>query len=227
MVPLSSLTVISRQPTETEPLTIIRETLKVIADPDDVPPRKRPRTLTSKATISPVEFATSLLLKSGLCPEAEIKKMKSARLEDASLSEPSPADEDAVSATETNDLGRIQSLHAVGHSLDHCGRFGESLLHIACTRGHLEMTKFLIREAKCSLDVRNTHGRSPLHNACLATKPNFALLTLLIEERSSHLCLPDYMGKTPLEYLTCSYWEELYPLLVEPGTLRIEQERYK
>jgi ankyrin repeat protein len=100
---------------------------------------------------------------------------------------------------------------------------GESLLQIACNRGHVEVTRFLIHQAKVSLDVQDMLGRNPLHDACQARKPNVDLLILLIEKRWKHLCLPDFMGKTPLEYLPDACWRELRDrLTMRPDLLPLD-----
>ncbi len=43
---------------------------------------------------------------------------------------------------------------------------GETLLHIACRKGHLDIVRALIEVCRCSLRVTDDHGNSPCHSAC-------------------------------------------------------------
>ncbi len=45
---------------------------------------------------------------------------------------------------------------------------GETLLHIACRKGHLDIIRALIEVCRCSLRVTDDHGNSPCHSACEA-----------------------------------------------------------
>ncbi len=45
---------------------------------------------------------------------------------------------------------------------------GETLLHIACRKGHLDIVRALVEVCRCSLLVTDDHGNSPCHSACEA-----------------------------------------------------------
>ncbi len=49
-----------------------------------------------------------------------------------------------------------------------CFGNGETLLHIACRMGHLDIVRALIEVCRCSLLVTDDHGNSPCHSACEA-----------------------------------------------------------
>ena len=78
---------------------------------------------------------------------------------------------------------------------------GESLLHLACRRSHVDTVMFLIHEAKVRVDGRDNIGRTVLHDACWRTIPDFALMSALLSAVSPHLLLAeDTRGHTPFEY---------------------------
>jgi hypothetical protein len=79
-------------------------------------------------------------------------------------------------------------------------RFGESLLHMACRRGHLEIVMFLIEEGVPVRIVDNS-GRTPLHDACWTTVPQLALVEFLIRLDPELLLVKDDDDLTPLQYV--------------------------
>jgi Ankyrin repeats (3 copies) len=82
-----------------------------------------------------------------------------------------------------------------------CNRFGESLLHMACRRGHYEIVKFLLQDAAVTIDRYDDYGRTPLHDAFWTTQPNFTIADLLIRNCSPHLLVTyDVRGHTPFHY---------------------------
>ena len=50
----------------------------------------------------------------------------------------------------------------------YCNEMGESLLHIACRLGHLDIVQALIEIYHMPLDIRDEKGNSPCHSACEA-----------------------------------------------------------
>ena len=61
---------------------------------------------------------------------------------------------------------------------------GESLLHIACRRGHLDVVRALIEIYHTPLDIRDEKGNSPCHSACEA----------------GQLRVMDYFDKCPINH---------------------------
>jgi ankyrin repeat protein len=182
--------------------------------------RQNPIALSSTSMAGPitsVEFAVSLLLRTGMCPEAEIEKTNTVEVE------PQEDLDLLVQATKANDLKRLRSLFRSGNSLAYRNQYNESLIHIACRADHLDILCFLLKEAQLSLSVRDLQGRTPLHIACQVLEPNFGILELLIQERQEHMCLPDNHGRTPLEYLSQSCWREFLGFLSErPDLIRAD-----
>ncbi len=118
-----------------------------------------------------------------------------------------------------NDLEKLKELYASGVILESCNRFGESLLHIACRRGHTRMVKFLVEEVKVSVHIADDMNRLPLHDACWASKPNFEIVKLLLREAPEHALCADKRGHVPFDYTRQPYWTEWVSFLFEHGSL--------
>ena len=114
-----------------------------------------------------------------------------------------------VQAIRDNDLGRLRAMLREGKSFDACNRFGESLIHMVCRRGNIEMANFLIQEARVDVDVRDDFGRTPIHDACWTSKPNIAMMDLLINNVPPDMLLTeDVRGHTPFDYARKEHYDE-------------------
>lgn len=95
-------------------------------------------------------------------------------------------------------------------------RFGESLLHLACRRGRTEMVRFLVEEftdngnnsdidnseaARQALTIRDDCFKTPLHDACWTTSPNFELVELILKLCPEQVLMEDVRGNTPFDYV--------------------------
>ncbi|CAB9511141.1 ANK [Seminavis robusta] len=106
-----------------------------------------------------------------------------------------------VQAIRHNDVESLRSMLRDGKSFNACNRFGESLVHMVCRRGNVEMATFLIKEACVDVDVRDDFGRTPMHDACWTSKPNTTIMELLVNNVSPDMLLmEDVRGHTPWEY---------------------------
>jgi ankyrin repeat protein len=114
-----------------------------------------------------------------------------------------------VQAIRLNDLDKLRAMLHDGKSFNACNRFGESLIHMVCRRGNIEMASFLITEARVDVDVRDDFGRTPMHDACWTSKPNVAMMDLLINNVPPDMLLTeDVRGHTPFEYARKEHYEE-------------------
>eukprot|EP00592_Proboscia_alata_P000182 CAMPEP_0194373644 /NCGR_PEP_ID=MMETSP0174-20130528/22134_1 /TAXON_ID=216777 /ORGANISM="Proboscia alata, Strain PI-D3" /LENGTH=322 /DNA_ID=CAMNT_0039152869 /DNA_START=159 /DNA_END=1124 /DNA_ORIENTATION=+ len=113
---------------------------------------------------------------------------------------------DLIEAIRKRDIDFLRSYHENGNSLQCCNRFGESLIHMACRRGFVDVVQFLTKEAGVSLRVRDDFGRTPMHDACWTCEPNFELLDLLIASEPDLLVLSDKRGSTPFDYVRKEHW---------------------
>lgn len=103
-----------------------------------------------------------------------------------------------------------------GISLDACNRFGESLIHMACRRGDVNVVSFLLIEARIDINVRDDFGRSCLHDAAWTAEPNFAVMDALLDHAPAALLLSeDVRGHTPFHYARKEHWEAWVSYLKE------------
>jgi len=128
-------------------------------------------------------------------------------------------DNETCNAARSDDLDALRGLFRAGKTLQCSNRFGESLIHIACRRGSFPVISFLLTEAGVSIRVRDDCGRTPLHDACWASHPNFEVIRMLIEREPDFLMLCDKRGHTPLAYVRREKWGDWCRFLNENRTL--------
>lgn len=163
---------------------------------------------------NPSDFALLLCQSSGL--DAKIQPTASCdRFNPPTDEEIDNYDLEIMAAVREEKMDVLRTMHESGRCLQCCNRFGESLLHMACRRGFLEVVKFMIEEANVSLYVKDDYGRTPMHDACWAPVPNFPLMKLLIENAPEQIFLSDVRGHTPLSYTRRGDWQEWKKWLVE------------
>jgi hypothetical protein len=126
------------------------------------------------------------------------------------LATPSPSPSMALSfspkvikALHKDDLEALQKLKRQGRleSWDSCNSYGERLAHIACREGAVKILTFLIQDEKISIRVRDTSGRTLLHEICWFTHPpRFDIATMLLAQAPELLFARDERGWTALDY---------------------------
>ena len=107
---------------------------------------------------------------------------------------------DVATAVRNLNIEKMKALQSQGQLFQCSNRFGESLIHIACRRGSLEVAKLLVEEAKVSIKCVDDFGRTPLHDACWTAEPNFELMNFLVSLCPALLFVTDKRGHTPLHY---------------------------
>ncbi|OEU08557.1 hypothetical protein FRACYDRAFT_196332 [Fragilariopsis cylindrus CCMP1102] len=116
-----------------------------------------------------------------------------------------------VTAVRTNNLDRVKQLYHEGiYNCNACNRFGESILHIACRRGHVAMVEFFLVTCGFQLNViRDDYFRTPFHDAFWTSKASTTLIDFLLTQQQTQpnnsslvalLLLKDKRGNTPLDY---------------------------
>ena len=103
-------------------------------------------------------------------------------------------------AVRSKDMSALRKLHKAGMSMQSSNRFGESLIHMSCRLGCLDIASFFIKEAGVSVRVRDDFGRTPLHDACWTSEPNMELIDLILNECPELLLMADKRGHTPFQY---------------------------
>jgi len=118
-----------------------------------------------------------------------------------------------LQAVRSGDLDLLKKLAAEGKNLRCCNKAKESILHVACRRGHTEIVRFLLEEAQIPVQLCDDYGRNPLHDACWTSEPNFELLQLLLSKCPGLLFVKDMRGHTPLRYAPRQHWKTLVKYL--------------
>jgi hypothetical protein len=118
-------------------------------------------------------------------------------------------DLEVVRAIRGEDMIKLRSMLDEGKSFDASNSFGESLLHMACRRGCLEVVNFLVYEAQVKVDVRDDFERNPLHDALWTTMPNFGVMDALLKQIPPEMLLTeDVRGHTPFHYARKEHWDD-------------------
>lgn len=116
-----------------------------------------------------------------------------------------------VRAIRERNVDKLRDMLHEGRKFDASNKFGESLIHMACRRGDIDIVQFLLEEAHVSLDVSDDFGRTPLHDACWTSEPNLDVIGLLLKKVPPNMLLmEDVRGHTPFHYAR----KEHYPTWV-------------
>jgi len=132
---------------------------------------------------------------------------------------------DVLNAIRQSDLDKLRLFHKQGRPLKCSNQFGESLLHLACRRGLVDVVAFLIHEAGVTVRVRDDYGRTPLHDACWTIEPNFELIALIVAECPRLLFMTDKRGHTPLSYARRHQWGAYVDFIKNHEGLLFSKER--
>jgi Ankyrin repeats (3 copies) len=179
---------------------------------------------TTETTVSPIQYLEELFARYGVnltrrqCHgRRSVTSLQSCNgmivPHQHSIPEPSFEDVDAydmetATAVRTGNLAKLQQLyHDKGYSLSACNRFGESLLHICCRRGHAPMVRFMTQEAKVNPRVMDDMGRTAFHDVCWSSVPNLDTMDVLLEVLPPiGLLMQDSRGHTPFDYAPRKHW---------------------
>ena len=115
-------------------------------------------------------------------------------------------DLDITQAIRREDFDFLKSVKKQGRSLSACNAFGESIVHLACRRGSSDLVKYLVEEGDVSLRVSDDFGRTPLHDACWRTEPNFEMIDIILDIEPDLLFVTDKRGHLPFDYARRHHW---------------------
>lgn len=154
---------------------------------------------TQQQPQSPAEYALSVFEDNGFHADKVVK--------DATSKFQNPTPEmieaysmEATQAVRDGNLEKVKELYENGALLDCCNRFGDRLVHIACRRQHKNIVQFLLEDVKVSIHVVDDFKRTPLHDACWTSEPNFGIVELLLRFAPEHMLMADSRGHTPFDY---------------------------
>lgn len=180
----------------------------------------------SKQEASLNEYLLSMMLENGMNVKVKSYKTMNNFFCGPTKEEIESYKNDVLTAVRTRDIDTLRSLHQQGRPMKCSNRFGESLLHMACRRGMLDVVKFLINEAQVPFAVRDDYGRSPLHDACWTPSPNFELVEFILRKCPDLLYISDCRGHTPLSYVRREHWGQWKSFLSDNKSL-ISPQRIK
>jgi len=127
--------------------------------------------------------------------------------EDWTMEQKQAYDKDAIAAIRAQDIDTLRKWMNEGRVLQAANAFGESLLHMACRRGFLDVVVFLVEEAGHNLWIRDDAGRTPLHDACWTASPEPELVKFILDKDPDMLLVSDKRGHTPLDYARKDHWQ--------------------
>jgi Ankyrin repeats (3 copies) len=115
--------------------------------------------------------------------------------------------QEIINAVRGKDVDTLRSMHyQQGKMMQCCNKFGESIVHVACRQSSAPVLQFLMRQAGVTVRVCCDSGRTPLHDACWTSNPDFDIITLLLTECPDFLRIKDKRGFTPLAYVPHAQW---------------------
>ena len=160
--------------------------------------------------VSPDQYLNLLLKASG----KNLKQVPALSLPKNFFMQPSEKDISGftlsvVSAIQNSDISALRTLQK-----DHgqtfqgcCNRFGESVTHMACRRGLVNVVSFLLSDGNVnSIRICDDYGRTPIHDAIWCREPNFEIMDMLIAKDPMLLLVTDRRGFTPFQYAKREDW---------------------
>ena len=114
-----------------------------------------------------------------------------------SLGSSSEHDSDLLEATEQGDFAKIAAILKSGINANCVDKNGRTIMHIACSLGHIEIVKLLI-EYSINVDAYSLKNKqTPLHETCIGGHTK--ILQLLLSEVAD-LDVVDHLGRSAAHY---------------------------
>jgi len=192
--------------------------LNISAFPTAASSKKRPRPASAAAASSieakmeiidnlhPTDYVKAAFRANGFCNFDQIVADCAGRVTAPTQAMIDAYNTEVLDAVRNNDLEKAKKLYKEGvfpHGCNACNRFGESILHIACRRGHLGMVKFLVEEVGLSITtIRDDYERTPLHDAFWTSNASYEVVDFLLSQPNvtELLLCRDKRGFTPMDY---------------------------
>lgn len=171
------------------------------------------------ADTSPQNYLSSLLLTHGIDVEATPFTSLDGFFSDPTEDEITAYGSDVLNAVRVRNVEQLRSFHASGRPLKCSNQFGESLLHLACRRGFLDVVQFLVDDAQVPLCVKDDYGRTPLHDAFWTSEPHFEVVDFIITRCPDLLYVKDRRGNTPLSFVRRPNWGKWVDFLKQRCTV--------
>lgn len=95
-----------------------------------------------------------------------------------------------------NNLAEFEHMLDFGLSPNPCDKDGDSMVHLACRYGKADFLNCMVKHG-CDLLISDKRGRTPLHEACSSSNPNFEIVEMLLSADPGFLQVADGRGTTP------------------------------
>lgn len=99
----------------------------------------------------------------------------------------------------------LREMLQAGLSPNACNRHCESLVHMACQFGKLEILQVLL-QCQCHVRVADSRGRTPLHSACWVQQLDYKVIEMLLQVDRHLLFIADTQGSLPLSHIKQEHW---------------------
>jgi hypothetical protein len=109
-------------------------------------------------------------------------------------------------AINRSDSDLLRKLLSCGLSPNPCNAHGESAIHKVCRTAKANLLQTFI-DYKCSVQISDDFGRTPFHDACWTSKPNFEVIELLLGIDNQLPFIIDCRSNPPLSYVTRNLWK--------------------
>jgi len=133
-------------------------------------------------------------------------------------------DMETTTAIRNHDVDAVKVMWTNGKILQCFNRFGESILHGVARRGDAQFMEFLLDTAECDVRVVCENGRTPLHDGCWTTTPNFDCLLMIIRQCPDLMLVGDKRGFAPLDYVPRDAWGPFCDFLDEHADELVPKE---
>jgi hypothetical protein len=110
-----------------------------------------------------------------------------------------------IEVVRDGNITALRELMNAGLSPNACNRHSESLVHMASRWGKPDLLRVLM-EFSCEVQVADSRGRTPLHDACWARNPDLQIVEMLLRVDKRLLYIADERGALPLSYLKEESW---------------------
>jgi hypothetical protein len=167
-----------------------------------LPPQKRMKTesIVGNIEINPSDYVRCAFKANGFAVD-EVQSKTGAVFIEPTKEMIDAYQPELLNCVRRRDIEGLKKLHEVGRLINCCNKFGESLLHLACRRGFTNIVKYLIEVVKVNLNIRDDYLRTPLHDACWTSEPNYELVDMLMRIAPELLVMEDARGFTPFDYV--------------------------
>ena len=164
-----------------------------------------PKTKPAPLPISPQAYLDAMIRKRGYLTR-RYKTLKTGYYNKPSELQKASYHIHLIGLARSEDAEGFQAVMQAGISPNPCNQHGESLIHTICRKGSHNLLKIML-ESGSSVQVSDDYGRTPLHDACWASKPSFEIVKMILQRDIRLLHMTDARDAVPLSYVHKEDWK--------------------